>query len=123
MVEELWPEVEYVSKRGEYGDLTFFEFVTAMAFLHFSKIEADFQVIEVGLGGRLDATNVVSPEVCVITPIMLDHVAVLGDTIELIAGEKAGIIKPGVPSRRFSAVRRCHRRIRQGRVRAGCEAD
>ena len=97
MVEELWPEVEYVSKRGEYGDLTFFEFVTAMAFLHFSKIEADFQVIEVGLGGRLDATNVVSPEVCVITPIMLDHVAVLGDTIELIAGEKAGIIKPGVP--------------------------
>ena len=54
-------------------------------------------MIEVGLGGRLDATNVVAPEVCVITPIMLDHVAVLGDTIELIAAEKAGIIKPGVP--------------------------
>ena len=97
LVDELWPEAECVSERGEYGDLTFFEFVTAMAFLHFSKIGADFQVIEVGLGGRLDATNVVSPEVCVITPIMLDHVAVLGDTIELIAGEKAGIIKPGVP--------------------------
>lgn len=97
LVEELWPEAEYVSERGEHGALTFFEFVTAMAFLHFSKIEADFQVIEVGLGGRLDATNVVSPQVCVITPIMLDHVAVLGDTIELIAGEKAGIIKPGVP--------------------------
>ena len=97
LVEELWPEAEHVSERGEYGDLTFFEFVTAMAFLHFSKIGADFQVIEVGLGGRLDATNVVSPEVCVITPIMLDHVSVLGDTIELIAGEKAGIIKPGVP--------------------------
>ena len=97
LVEELWPEAEYVSERGEHGALTFFEFVTAMAFLHFSKIGADFQVIEVGLGGRLDATNVVSPEVCVITPIMLDHVAVLGDTIELIAAEKAGIIKPGVP--------------------------
>jgi dihydrofolate synthase/folylpolyglutamate synthase len=97
LVEELWPEAEYVSEHGEYGDLTFFEFVTAMAFLHFAKIRADFQVIEVGLGGRLDATNVVSPQVCVITPIMLDHVLVLGDTIELIAGEKAGIIKPGVP--------------------------
>ncbi len=97
LVEELWPEAEHLSKRGEYGDLTFFEFVTAMAFLHFSKIEAHFQVIEVGLGGRLDATNVVSPEVCVITPIMLDHVSILGDTIELIAGEKAGIIKPGIP--------------------------
>ena len=97
LVEDLWPEAENVNERSEYGDLTFFEFVTAMAFLHFSKIEADFQVIEVGLGGRLDATNVVSPEVCVITPIMLDHVSVLGDTIELIAGEKAGIIKQGVP--------------------------
>ncbi len=97
LVEELWPEAEYVNERGEYGDLTFFEFVTAMAFLHFSNIKADSQVIEVGLGGRLDATNVVSPEVCVITPIMLDHVSVLGDTIELIAGEKAGIVKPGVP--------------------------
>ncbi len=97
LVEELWPEAEYVNERSEFGALTFFEFVTAMAFLHFSKIKADFQVIEVGLGGRLDATNVVSPDVCVITPIMLDHVSVLGDTIELIAGEKAGIIKPGVP--------------------------
>lgn len=97
LVEELWPQAEYVGEHGEFGALTFFEFVTAMAFLHFSKIGADFQVIEVGLGGRLDATNVVNPEVCVITPIMLDHVSVLGDTIELIAGEKAGIIKPGVP--------------------------
>ena len=97
LVDELWPEAEYVSERGDHGALTFFEFVTAMAFLHFAKIRADFQVIEVGLGGRLDATNVARPEVCVITPIMLDHVAVLGDTIELIAGEKAGIIKPGVP--------------------------
>lgn len=97
LVEELWPQAKYVGEHGEFGALTFFEFVTAMAFQHFSNIEADFQVIEVGLGGRLDATNVVNPEVCVITPIMLDHVSVLGDTIELIAGEKAGIVKPGVP--------------------------
>lgn len=97
LVEELWPEAEQVNELSDFGALTFFEFVTAMAFLDFAKIKADYQVIEVGLGGRLDATNVVSPEVCVITPIMLDHVSVLGDTIELIAGEKAGIIKPGVP--------------------------
>ncbi len=97
LVERLWPESVHVSERGGYGEITFFEFVTGMAFMHFERVGADYQVIEVGLGGRLDATNVVSPEVCVITPIMLDHVSVLGDTIELIAGEKAGIIKPGVP--------------------------
>ena len=97
LVERLWPESVHVSERGGYGEITFFEFVTGMAFMHFEQVGADYQVIEVGLGGRLDATNVVSPEVCVITPIMLDHVSVLGDTIELIAGEKAGIIKPGVP--------------------------
>ena len=97
LIERLWPEAARVSELGGYGDVTFFEFMTAMAFLHFEQIRADFQVIEVGLGGRLDATNIVNPDVCVITPIMLDHVAVLGDTIELIAGEKAGIIKPGVP--------------------------
>ncbi len=68
-----------------------------MAFVHFKEIGADFQVIEVGLGGRLDATNIVSPEVCVITSISLDHVSTLGDTVEKIAFEKAGIMKNGVP--------------------------
>ena len=77
---------------------TYFESVTAMAFLLFSKKHADRVVLEVGMGGRLDATNVVTPELCVITPIDFDHQAYLGDTIEKIAAEKAGILKPGVPA-------------------------
>lgn len=97
LVDRIWPDAESVAEQGGNGEVTFFEFITAMAFLHFARTGADFQVIEVGLGGRLDATNVVVPAVSVITPIMLDHVAVLGDTVELIAAEKAGIIKPGVP--------------------------
>lgn len=97
LVDELWPAVVWVSEEGDYGGVTFFELMTAMAFLHFQQIEADFQVMEVGLGGRLDATNIVNPAVSVITSISLDHVATLGDTIEQIAGEKAGIIKAGVP--------------------------
>ena len=97
LVEQTWPAVERVGERGGYGAVTTFEVLTAMAFLHFKQIGADFQVIEVGLGGRLDATNVVSPEVCVITPISLDHVSTLGNTLGLIAAEKAGIIKDNVP--------------------------
>ena len=97
LVEEAWPAVEWVSDRGGYGGVSYFELLTAMAFLHFKGIAAAFQVIEVGLGGRLDATNVVSPAVCTITSISLDHTRTLGDTVALIAGEKAGIIKPGVP--------------------------
>ena len=77
--------------------MSFFEVMTAMAFLHYRRVQVDFQVLEVGLGGRLDATNVVTPDVCTITPISLDHVATLGDTLGLIAREKAGILKPGVP--------------------------
>ena len=97
LVDQVWPASLWVEEHGGHGAVMFFEFVTAMAFLHFKQIGAGLQVIEVGLGGRLDATNVVSPEVCVITPIMLDHVSVLGDTLELIAGEKAGIIKRRAP--------------------------
>jgi dihydrofolate synthase/folylpolyglutamate synthase len=97
LLEQTWPEVEWVAGRGGYGRITFFELLTAMAFLHFKQIGVDFQVIEVGLGGRLDATNVVTPEVCAITSISLDHVSTLGDTLGLIATEKAGIIKPRVP--------------------------
>ncbi len=97
LVDQLWPEVNHINNHGEYGNLMFFELITAMAFLHFKQAKVDFQVIEVGLGGRLDATNIVHPEVSVITPIMLDHTSVLGDTIPLIAGEKAGIIKPKIP--------------------------
>jgi len=74
---------------------TFFEFTTAMAFEHFRRNQVDVVVLETGLGGRLDATNVVMPLVAVITRIDIEHVAYLGDTVEKIAVEKAGIIKPG----------------------------
>jgi dihydrofolate synthase/folylpolyglutamate synthase len=76
---------------------TYFESVTAMAFLLFGDLAARTVALEVGLGGRLDATNVVLPRVSVITPIDYDHEAFLGRSVEAIAGEKAGIIKPGVP--------------------------
>ncbi len=76
---------------------TFFEIMTAVAFLHFAEEEVDIAVIEVGLGGRLDSTNIIRPEVCIITSISRDHEAVLGNTLERIAAEKAGIFKPGVP--------------------------
>ena len=71
--------------------------LTALAMLHYRNIGADLQVLEVGMGGKLDSTNIVTPEVSVITSISLDHVNVLGDTIEKIATAKAGIIKDGVP--------------------------
>ena len=76
---------------------TYFETVTAMAFLLFRDFAVDTVVLEVGLGGRLDATNVVIPELSVITPIDFDHESWLGSSLRAIAGEKAGIIKPGVP--------------------------
>jgi len=78
-----------------YRQLTFFEALTVLAFAYFKKKQVDFQVLEVGLGGRLDATNVAKSEVCIITPISLDHTKVLGDSLTKIACEKAGIIKPG----------------------------
>ncbi len=77
--------------------ITWFEIVTALAFLHFAQQEIDIAVIEVGLGGRLDATNVIMPLVSVITSLSLDHTQLLGHTIEEIAYEKGGIIKPDVP--------------------------
>lgn len=76
---------------------TFFELATAAGWLHFQRQQVDIAVIEVGLGGRLDSTNVCQPLVCIITSISKDHTRLLGDTEELIAGEKAGIIKNGVP--------------------------
>lgn len=79
------------------ADLTFFEALTAVAFLVYADAKFDYAVLETGLGGRLDATNVCNPELCVITRIGLDHCDWLGDTVEKIASEKAGIIKPHVP--------------------------
>lgn len=78
--------------------LTTFEITTALAFLYFARAQANAVVAEVGLGGRLDATNVVRPIVTVITSISYDHMAVLGNTLAEIAGEKAGILKPGIPA-------------------------
>jgi dihydrofolate synthase/folylpolyglutamate synthase len=79
------------------GGPTFFEVTTAMAFLHFARAGVDAAVLEVGLGGRLDSTNICQPEVCILTSISYDHMRQLGNTLAAIAGEKAGIIKPGVP--------------------------
>jgi dihydrofolate synthase/folylpolyglutamate synthase len=91
LVEEIKPAVAKIPK------LTTFEITTAIGFLAFARQDVNAAVIEVGLGGRLDATNVVTPKVSVITSLSYDHMAVLGDTLAKIAGEKAGIIKPGVP--------------------------
>ncbi len=90
------PAIEAVSA-SEFGHVSFFEIYTALAFTYFVHKATDFAVIEVGLGGRLDATNVVSPVTTVITPIGLEHTAILGETYAEIAAEKAEIIKDGCP--------------------------
>ncbi len=91
MVERLRPQVEKVA------GLTTYELITALGFLYFAEQRVDCAVIEVGLGGRLDATNVIRPLVSVITSISYDHMHLLGDSLSDIAREKGGIIKPGVP--------------------------
>jgi len=96
LASEVRPVVEQVEAEGLRRP-SFFEACAAIAFLAFAEAAPDLCVIEVGLGGRLDATNVVTPLLAVITTLGLDHTRVLGNTIELIAAEKAGIIKPGVP--------------------------
>lgn len=76
---------------------SFFEITVAMAFDYFAREKVDWAIVEVGMGGRLDSTNILMPELCVITNISYDHMQFLGDTLPEIAGEKAGIIKPGIP--------------------------
>jgi dihydrofolate synthase/folylpolyglutamate synthase len=85
----------YAANNGE--NITYFEITTCAALLVFAETPADYTLLEVGLGGRLDATNVMEPAVSIITPVDLDHQQFLGDTLAAIAGEKAGIIKRGVP--------------------------
>lgn len=97
LTEAVWPHHLANDADPEAGPATLFEYLTAMGFQCFAEDSADVSVIEVGLGGRLDATNVVIPEVSVITPVSLDHMAILGDTISEIAADKAGIIKREVP--------------------------
>ena len=92
--------VEFVEKEREFFEPlkpTFFELTTALAFKYFSEMKIDIAVIEVGLGGRLDCTNIITPILSVITNISLDHTQLLGNSLEQIAMEKAGIIKTGVP--------------------------
>jgi dihydrofolate synthase/folylpolyglutamate synthase len=95
LVERVKPKAEAVNRKATYGQLTTFELLTALAFAYFGQKRVDFQVLEVGLGGRFDATNVINPEVCLITSISLDHTDVLGSSLAKIAAEKTGIIKPG----------------------------
>jgi len=91
LVQELRPIIERIP------GVTTFEAITALGFLHFARVGVDIAVVEVGLGGRLDATNVLTPEVSMITSLSLDHTYLLGDTLGEIAYEKAGIVKPGIP--------------------------
>lgn len=96
---ELAEEVKHHADEmlAESKKLTFFELTTVIAFAHFARKEVEIAVVEVGMGGRLDSTNVITPEACAITPISMEHAEFLGDTIAKIAAEKAGIIKPGIP--------------------------
>jgi len=96
-VEELRPIAEQLANGNLEDHPSFFEFMTAMALLQFARRQCDIGLLEVGLGGRLDATNIVTPQVSVISSIGMDHCELLGETYAAIAGEKAGIIKPGVP--------------------------
>ncbi len=95
LVTRLQPEIEAVNQRAAYGRLTTFELLTTLAFAYFAAEGADFQVLEVGMGGQFDATSVINPEVCIITSVNFDHTEVLGDTLAKIAAEKVAIIKPG----------------------------
>ncbi len=103
LAEHVRPPVEALDREAAAaghpgGGPTFFDIITAIAFLRFAEAQCDAVVLEVGLGGRLDSTNVCRPAVSVITTISYDHTQQLGNTLALIAGEKAGIIKPGIPA-------------------------
>lgn len=102
---------------------SFFEFMTAMAFLHLQREKVEIAVIEVGMGGRLDATNIVEPEVSVITEIGHDHMEILGDTLAQIAFEKAGIIKPGRPVVMGRLVPEAEAVVRRVAAERGCALD
>ncbi len=95
LTEELRPVLE-ATRASAFGPPSFFEAYTLMAFVYFARQGVDFAVIETGLGGRLDATNVISPLACALTRLGFDHMQELGDTLPQIAREKAGIIKPGL---------------------------
>src|SRR5690606_32951090 len=92
--------IEFVAKNADFIEslqASFFEVSIAMAFTYFAEEKLDIAIIETGLGGRLDSTNIILPELSVITNIGLDHTGILGETLAEIAAEKAGIIKPNIP--------------------------
>jgi dihydrofolate synthase/folylpolyglutamate synthase len=95
LLSEMMPAIERVAL--DHGRPTYYETLLALAFVAFAQAEVDVAVIEAGIGGRLDGTNVLQPRVAIITNVSLDHTEILGDTTELIARDKAGIAKPGVP--------------------------
>jgi dihydrofolate synthase/folylpolyglutamate synthase len=96
-VEQVRPAIEQLREEGKLNPSTFFEAYTAMAYLLFRRRGVELAIMETGLGGRLDATNTCEPVACAITTLGLDHTEILGETLEQIAREKAGILKPGVP--------------------------
>ncbi|TVQ63027.1 MAG: bifunctional folylpolyglutamate synthase/dihydrofolate synthase [Phycisphaerales bacterium] len=104
-----------------HGEVTYFEAVTALGFLHFAEQAVDCAVVEVGLGGRLDCTNIVEPSVCVVTAIQLEHTELLGSTIGAIASEKAGIFKAGSPAITLGQDESVMSAFREAAERAGCE--
>ncbi|MBP1743351.1 MAG: folylpolyglutamate synthase [Firmicutes bacterium] len=119
-VTEVSKVVEKVISLG-FDHPTEFEIITCAMFKHFCEAEVDYAVIEVGLGGRLDSTNVITPVLSVITSISLDHTGVLGDTLREIAGEKAGIIKRGVPVVSYPQEKEAEKVIADACSSLGCE--
>ena len=97
LINRLKPYIDKIMVKTPLLMPTFFEIVTAIAFLYFERKKVDISVLEVGMGGRLDSTNIILPEISVITPVSYDHTDRLGHTLDRIAYEKAGIIKEGVP--------------------------
>jgi len=114
----LRPRLERFNKHSSYGSLTFFEVITLIALIYFKRKKTDFVVLETGLGGRLDATNVIRPLLCVITPISYEHEEFLGKSLKQIAAEKAGIIKKRKNLVTISASQpRCVREVIKNRCR------
>ena len=119
LVETVFPAVEACVNEGVA--ITEFELGTALAFMAFEEEKVDVAIIEVGLGGRLDPTNIITPLVSVITEVGMDHMAYLGDTIEAIAREKAGIMKPGVPVVLSAQDKAARAVLESEAARIGCE--
>ena len=119
LVEAVFPAVEACNAEGVA--ITEFELGTALAFAAFDREKVDVAIIEVGLGGRLDPTNIITPLVSVITEVGMDHMAYLGDTVEAVAREKAGIMKPGVPVVLSAQDRAARAVLESEAARIGCE--